>query len=203
MNTIILIIIVYTALISVIWLHEVGHALMYTKYGCKKNPFHVSVRPYIFFSTPLPVDLEKEKKLSYQSKFYVGIAGITINLIIGLPLYLLIIKSQLFSINGYLSHFIYFFVLFHFVEAMTYMVLNNIVVVSDIKSIQDYKPILRIPVFIIGLILVGLITDLYNMYPSEYRYVVGIIILIMCSAMGGARIIFQSILNKGKESSKI
>ena len=194
MNTIILVAIGYISLLSVIWLHEFGHALVYTAYGCKKNPFQVSVRPYVFFSTPLPVDLEKESRLSYKKKYHVGIAGILVNLIIGLPLYFIVLKSDLFRFENYLAYFIYFFVLFHLVEAMTYMVLNNIIVASDMKAIEDYKPIIRIPTFFIGIVILAFILDIYSMCPAQYKFIVGMVIIILCAIMGIARIIFQLLI---------
>ena len=196
MNTIILFIIGYFSLLLVIWLHEFGHAVGYVIYGCKKNPFHVSVRPYIFFSTPLPVDLEKESKLSYKKKYHIGIAGILVNLIIALPVYFFVIKSNAFRFETYLAYFIYFFTLFHLVEAMTYMVLNNMIVASDIKAIQEYKPILRIPVFFIGLVILFFILDIFSMCPVQYKFAVGLVIIILCTVMGIARIIFQSLAQK-------
>jgi hypothetical protein len=196
MNVIILFVIGYFSLLLVIWLHEFGHALAYTIYGCKKNPFHVSVHPYIFFSTPLPVDLKKESKLSNKKKYHIGIAGILMNLIISLPLYFFVIKSDLFMIESYLSYFIYFFVLFHLVEAMTYMILNNIVVASDIKAIEEYKPSIRIPVFFAGLIILVFILDMYSMCPVQYKFIVGLVIVILSAVMGIARIIFQILISK-------
>ncbi|WP_438317062.1 hypothetical protein [Sporosarcina sp. FA9] len=72
----------YVALYSAIWLHEVGHGLMYAKYGCKNNPFNVHVPLYLFFSTPNPIDEDKAKKtLGHQQLYYVGIAGIVVNLL--------------------------------------------------------------------------------------------------------------------------
>lgn len=41
----------YIALYLVIYLHEVRHALLYHRYGCKKKWYKVTVKPYMFFST--------------------------------------------------------------------------------------------------------------------------------------------------------
>ena len=54
----------YAALYIVIYLHEVGHAIWYCRFGCKKNWYHVTVKPYLFFSTPLPVDINQADNLS-------------------------------------------------------------------------------------------------------------------------------------------
>ena len=60
----------YLALYLVIWSHEVVHAVMYKRYGCKENPFVVHVPLHLLFSTPAPLDEKKAqsfgaKKLSH------------------------------------------------------------------------------------------------------------------------------------------
>lgn len=72
-NSIYILIIGYISLYLVIWIHEVGHGIMYAKYKCKENPFKVHVPFYLFFSTPRPVDEEKAKVLSHKQIYNIGI----------------------------------------------------------------------------------------------------------------------------------
>ena len=49
----------YGALYAVIWLHELGHAVLDHSFGCKARWLQVQVKPYLFYSTPGPVDAER------------------------------------------------------------------------------------------------------------------------------------------------
>ena len=174
----------YGALYVVIWLHEVGHALVYSKYNCKENPFNVHVPFYIFFSTPQPVNIEKAKYLTKKQDFHVGIAGIMMNLFFGLPLAVLLLNTDIQT-----SLFLFFissFTLFHLVEAATYLTISNLFLSSDIVSVQRYKPILRIPLFIIGLGIIALIIMMVIKSPETWRvaYIASIFILVLCMVLG-------------------
>lgn len=188
------IIIGYISLYFVIWLHEVGHAIMYKKYGCKKNAFKVSVPFYFAFATPNPIDLNELRKINSRQNFYVGIAGIVVNLIFGTVGFMMI-KGIRFNPNSLFYFFIYSFTIFHFVEAATYMVINNIYVASDIVSVQNYKPLYRLPLFLLGLVVIFMIINL--LINGEENWKTGLIIATIVTAcmMGVLRIIF-SILNK-------
>ncbi|WP_066498148.1 site-2 protease family protein [Abyssisolibacter fermentans] len=188
------VIIGYISLYTVIWLHEVGHAIMYKKYGCKKNAFKVNVPFYFAFSTPEPVNLDKLQKINLRQNFFVGIAGIVVNIVFG-TIGFIIIKLFEFNTNSLFYFFLYSFTLFHFVEAATYMVINNIYVASDIVSVQNYKPLYRIPIFILGLVVTYIIVNL--LISSEEIWKTGLIAITIITAfmMGVLRIVF-SILNK-------
>ena len=69
----------YAALYIVIYLHEVGHAIWYCRFGCKKHWYHVTVKPYLFFSTPLPVDIEKADNLSSNKDIIVSYGVVNIH----------------------------------------------------------------------------------------------------------------------------
>ena len=174
----------YGALYVVIWLHEVGHALIYSKYNCKENPFNVHVPFYLFFSTPQPVNIEKAKYLTSKQDFHVGIAGIMMNLYFGLPLAVWLLNTD-FQPSLFLF-FIYSFTLFHLVEATTYLTISNLFLSSDIVSVHRYKPILRIPLFIIGLGIIALIIMMVIKSPETWRvtYMVSIFIMVSCMALG-------------------
>ena len=80
MRTLVYVVLGYAALYSVIWLHEVGHAFFYQLYGCKRCFLHVTVKPYLFFSTPRPVDEELADHLPPRRDLVVSYGGIGVNL---------------------------------------------------------------------------------------------------------------------------
>ncbi|MER1956741.1 MAG: hypothetical protein ABS942_05130 [Solibacillus sp.] len=174
----------YGALYTVIWLHEVGHGLMYSKYDCKENPFNVNVPFYLFFSTPQPVNIERAQFLTSKQFFHIGMAGIVVNLILGVPLALLLLEIEL-QVSLFLF-FIYSFTLFHLVEAATYLTISNLFLSSDMVTVQQYKPRLRIPLFIIGLGIIALIIMMIIESPNEWRiaYIVSIFIMVLCMGLG-------------------
>ena len=178
----------YGALYLVIWLHEVGHGLVYSKYNCKENPFNVHVPFYLFFSTPQPVNIENAKSLTKKQKFHIGMAGIAVNLFLGVPIALILLNTDFQA--SLLLFFIYSFALFHLVEAVTYLTISNLFLSSDMVTVQQYKPKLRIPLFIIGLVISALIIMMVIKGPIEWRipYIVSIITMVACMVLG--RLIF-------------
>ncbi len=181
----------YIALYSVIWLHEVGHGIMYTRYKCKTNPFKVHVPFYLFFSTPRPVDETKAKTLSLKQIYHVGIGGIVVNLLFGIPLSIILLLIDFQSTLLY--YFLFSFALFHLVEAATYMVISNIFLSSDMILVQQYNPKLRIPFFIIGLFIIGLIIYMLNNSPESWKlgYVISIGVMTLSMSLG--RVVFTRI----------
>ena len=178
----------YSALYLVIWLHEVGHGLVYSKYNCKENPFNVHVPFYLFFSTPQPVNIENAKSLTKRQKFHIGMAGIAVNLFLGVPIALILLNTDFQT--SLLLFFIYSFALFHLVEAVTYLTISNLFLSSDMVTVQQYKPKLRIPLFIIGLVISALIIMMVIESQIEWRipYIVSIITIVACMVLG--RLIF-------------
>ena len=187
----------YITLYLVIWSHEVGHAFFYYKYGCKSNPFNVTIPLYLAFSTPQPIDLEKEKNLSLKQKFIVGIGGILVNIIFGF-VGLIIIKNIEIKHNNFYQFFLYSFVLFNFIEAASYTVINNIYVAGDILEVQNYKPKYRIPLFIIGLVITYIIINLIINSPTAWRFGLIIISVVLAFLMGSSRVIFNIIIKSKK-----
>jgi len=182
----------YIALYSVIWLHEVGHGMVYAKYKCKDNPFDVHVPLYLFFSTPNPVNREKASKiLSHRQISYVGMGGIAVNIIFGIPSFILLVYLNFPESIFY--YFLFSFSLFHLVEAAAYLVISNIFLSSDMLLVHQYKPILRIPLFIIGLVIIGLISFMIMNGPESWRlsFVIAIFLMTACMVIG--RIIFTKL----------
>lgn len=179
----------YCALYAVIWLHEVGHGIVYAKYQCKENPLNVHVPVYLFFSTPQPVNVEKAQHLSSKESFNVGMGGIALNLMFGVPL------ATLFLITEYhpslFMFFFYTFALFHLVEAATYLTISNVFLASDMIAVQNYKPTYRIPFFVIGLATVAVIIMMIVNAPEDWKagYIISSCIITLCMGLG--RMIFS------------
>ena len=191
------IILCYATLYIVIWLHEVGHAVWYWKFGCKKNPLHVTVKPYIFFSTPLPVDMEKMNSITDKQDMIIGYGGIVMNFIctaISLPI---VLHSG--SMNLYLQLFLWLFCTLHLAEIVSYMFLGNLFLVSDMANIARVKPQLRLPNLLIGIILTVLYVFLLKQLPDELFMMVVIVNICTIVCMGVGRIIF-TMMNKKKEA---
>ena len=141
----------YAALYIVIYLHEVGHAIWYCRFGCKKNWYHVTVKPYLFFSTPLPVDINQADNLSTKKDIIVSYGGILNNFIFTFIAYFLICRFHI--MNYYLSLFLWMFYTLHIAEIVSYMFLGNLYLVSDMKSIAKRQPLLRWVNLFIGIVL--------------------------------------------------
>jgi len=178
----------------VIWLHELGHSFFYWKYGCKENWLKVSVKPYLFFSTPAPVDEEKAEHLTTKQNLTILYGGIVVNLFLA---FMIIIVIEITSIsNNYIELFLYQFVTLHLSEAISYLVLGNIYLVSDMKGIANIKPILRPINFILGI----LTSVIYFIFIKQIpQYILPVILtfnLIVIICMGVGRIVFTYYYSK-------
>lgn len=187
----------YIAFYCVIWLHEVGHGIMYAKYKCKDNPFKVHVPIHMFFSTPEPIDVEKAQTLNPNQQYNIAIAGIVVNLLFGVPITIFLI---FFGIqDNFITFFFFAFALLHLVEAASYTVISNIFLAGDMLSVQTYKPKMRIPLFFVGLMVIGLIIYMLSLCPFSWRIGFTIAIIVITLNMIIARKIF-SMLNESKSS---
>ncbi len=194
MNLIFIIIISYLTLYLVIWLHELGHSFFYWKYGCKENWLKVSVKPYLFFSTPAPVDEEKAEHLTTKQNLTILYGGIVVNLF--LAFMIIIVIEITYISNNYIELFLYQFVTLHLSEAISYLVLGNIYLVSDMKGIANIKPILRPINFILGI----LTSVIYFIFIKQIpQYILPVILtfnLIVIICMGVGRIVFTYYYSK-------
>ena len=186
----------YLALYWTIWLHEVGHSYMYKKYGCKKENFlQVNVPLYLFFSTPMPIDLEKTKELNKKQVFNISIAGVTVNLFLGLVSSLVLVFVPITSeVNIIL---LYSFAVFNLTEAATYLVINNIFLASDMKGVAAYSQKLRIVAFLVGLAAIASIIYLLYIAPITIVKPIAIISIFIALSMSVGRIVFE-MKNKNK-----
>ncbi len=181
----------YTAMYSTVWLHELGHSLAYHYFDCKEDIINLYVPVHFANANPYPVNEEKVAALESWQDFYVSMAGIMANLLLALGGWVLLqtkIKKHLLF-----YFFIIMFLLSNLLEAATYLTISNIYPLSDMIGVQNYNPMLRIPLFTLGLLLVYGIIALITSAPENWRR--GMIIFSITStlAMGGLRLLFTII----------
>ena len=187
------IIISYLALYLVIYIHEIGHGLFYYKYGCKKHWWQVTVKPYLFFSTPQPIDNEKVKLLSANQNIVIASGGVVINLVTALLTFFIL---TMVDINYYVNLFLYQFLSLHLAEAVSYLVIGNIYLVSDMELVTQSKSILRPVYFVFGLFIGVLYIMFLIDLPIEYGYIVVIFNILTIVSMGVGRVLFTLIHKK-------
>ncbi len=187
----------YFTLYLVIWLHELGHSYFYWIYGCKENWLKVSVKPYLFFSTPAPVDEDRVEYLTDKQNLIVSYGGIVVNLFMA---FVVIIIIQINSIrNNYIELFLYQFVTLHLAEVVTYLVLGNIYLVSDMKGIADIKPKLRPVNFVLGILVSAVYFIFIKQIPQQIFSITIIFNLIAIICMGVGRIAFTYYYSKKQQ----
>jgi len=179
----------YVALFAVVWLHEIGHSLLNYKFGCKDNWIHVQVKPYIFFSTPGPVDIDKYQAMAPLKRALAAYGGVIANLfwsIIGGVL-IVIVKPG----NVYLLFFLWMFMTLHLSEIVSYLLIGNIYLVSDMATVANEYPGARIPNFILGVMLTVVYVLLLVRVPSDFQWFVILWNVITILSMCGGRIVFS------------
>ncbi len=180
----------YIALYFTIWVHEIGHAYMYKRYGCKDNILKVTVPFYLFFSTPAPIDVDKLQTLSKRQRFNISIAGIVVNLSIGIPIFAVLNYLKCSSSNIF-HLFIYLLGVFNLLEAATYLTVNNIFLASDMEDIAQYNKKLRLPCFLLGSLAILLLTLIIVRGPKEWQFWTIVVSIIVSCSMGLGRVIFS------------
>lgn len=188
MKTLVYVVLGYAALYSVIWLHEVGHAFFYQLYGCKRCFLHVTVKPYLFFSTPRPVDEELAGHLPPRRDLVVSYGGIGVNLAAALVTG--VILSQMGKIHPFLHFFLLQFLTLHLAEMVSYLVIGNLYLVSDMKNISDICPRLRIVNFCIGLLICVPYFAIFWRIPEVFFPVILFYNAVTILCMGIGRVIF-------------
>lgn len=182
------ILLAYAAMYSTIWLHELGHSLAYHYFECKQDVLNFYVPAYFANANPYPVDEAKSATLASWQYFYISLAGIAMNLLLALGIWL-ILQSNL-KFTPLLYFFIIMFLLSNLLEVATYLTISNIYPLSDMIAVQQYNPILRIPLFLLGLLLMyGIITLIMNA-PKTWQKGMTIFSMVAALAMGGLRLLF-------------
>ena len=171
----------YMTLYLVIYIHEIGHAIFYYKYGCKKNWWQVTVKPYLFFSTPLPIDIKKAELLFQRQNIFIASGGMAANLIFAVITFFILQKVNQ---NYYINLFLYQFLTLHLAEIISYLIIGNIYLVSDMEIIVKLKSSLRPLYFIFGL-LIGIFYVLFLIsIPKGYKFIVVLFNVITIVCMG-------------------
>lgn len=182
----------YLALYTTIWLHELGHSLVYYLHQCKENLFQLDVPFHFANANPGQVDVSCAEAMSTTSQVLAGMGGILINLMIGIPGSLALRKWAIPK-HRYVYFFLLFFVLAHLSEACSYMTISNIIPLSDILSLETHVPLMRIPLFLGGIwvayIMYGLIRESDTSLRQGMIWFSGISMV----AMGGLRLLFTLI----------
>lgn len=178
-------------LYSVVWLHEIGHSIFYAHYGCKKNWLHVTVKPYIFFSTPAPLEMNQLYKLTKKQNTIIAYGGILANIFwsIASAAVLCLIKIE----NIYLLLSIWLFLTLHLVEIVSYLFIGNIYLVSDMANIAQCYPKLRFPNLVLGCILTAAYLFVLSIAPSEIFWIVLVWNAATFLCMCGGRIVYSII----------
>lgn len=181
----------YLALYACVWLHEVGHSLLHWRFGCKDSWARVQVRPYIFFSTPGPVNVEAYSALTPGQRALSAYGGVLSNLFwaaLGGALVWLAKPD-----NVYISFFLWMFVTLHLCEIVSYLLIGSIYLVSDMAVINGEYPTLRIPNILAGALLAAGYVWTLARVPAAFQgfIIVWNVITIVC--MCGGRIVFTAL----------
>ena len=187
----------YMMLYSVVWLHEIGHSVFYAHYGCKKNWLHVTVKPYIFFSTPAPLETDQLYKITKKQNTIISYGGVLSNALWSIVsiVVLCFIKIE----NAYLLFPIWLFLTLHLVEIVSYLFVGNIYLVSDMANIAQCYPKLRLPNLMLGCILTVVYLFVLSIVPSEIFWPVLVWNAATFLCMCGGRIVFSAIHAKRRK----
>ena len=180
----------YAAMYATIWLHELGHAMVYHHYDCKENVYDFKVPFHFGNANPYPIDWEKAKSLTLKQDFYVSIAGVVVNIVLGLLSWLVLFGFGKKTRFRWPKFFITAFTIAHFAEACSYLTISNIYAVSDMIGVQAYDSAVQIPLFFVGLILVYILIFLIKDSPKEWQRGLATYSMISILMMGGLRLFF-------------
>lgn len=178
----------YVMLYAVIWAHEVGHAFFYWKYGCKKNLFQVTVKPSLFFSTPAPVDEEKSDRLNTRQSINIGYGGIMVNIFFSILFTLLI--PFISTTNVYILSVFWLFLTLHMAEAVSYLFIGDLFLVSDMASIAEQNKNLRWVNLALGILLTIFYIYILSIVPENLKWITILYNVLTIGCMSAGRIIF-------------
>ncbi len=179
----------YGALYAVIWLHEVGHSVLDCAFGCKDRWFQVEVKPYLFYSTPGPVDAERYWALTPGQRTAAAYGGVAANLLWALAGGGLLRLAGLGE--GYPALFLWLFATLHLGEAVSYLFIGNLYPVSDMAIVAEECPRLRVPTLILGAALAAAYVLALWSVPEAFRGFVAVWNLCAVACMCGGRIAFS------------
>ncbi len=178
----------YSALYVTIWLHELGHALVFRRVGCNPLLWDVDVPWHFGNANPGPIDPVCLERLSSEALFYGSMGGVLVNLVMAVLVYAVLSTAR--SLPDLIRNWLLFFGLAHLVEVTTYFTISNIVPLSDMLGVQAYEPMLRLPLFLAGLVMIGLIWQWVRRSPPAMVPVLGWYCTCSALSMGGLRLFF-------------
>lgn len=177
----------YVATYVAIWLHELGHALVYRTFGCKPDLFDLHVPWHFAAAGPDPLDVECVAGLSSCQSFQASMGGIMMNILLALAAYMLLRRFRMGLWAGWWFHV---FVLAHLTEAASYLTLSNLRPLGDMIAVQEFCPALRLPLGALGVGLAGCIIYFIKQMPATWRKGLSIYCAVMAACMAGMRFIF-------------
>jgi hypothetical protein len=179
----------YIATYITIWLHELGHALVYHAYGCKPDLFHLYVPFHFGAASPEPLDALCVQTMSNFQLFIASMGGILANMMLAAGGFWLLRHLQA---GGWASWFFSVFVMANLTEAASYLTLSNIQPLGDMLAVQAYSPALRLPLGLLGVGLVLCILHFLKSAPEKWRVGLTIFCCIMAACMVGMRFVFAA-----------
>ena len=189
MKYVLFLVIGYIVMYAAIWLHEIGHSLFDYRFGAKDNWLKVQVKPYIFFSTPGPIDADVWRSWKDYQHVLSAYGGIFANALWALVTAIII--AVLPVNNIYLSMALWLFMTLHIGEIVSYLFIGSIYLVSDMKIVAEHMPRLRLPNIAVGLVATVLYVLLLTRVPAEFRTFIIIWNVISVLSMCMGRIIFS------------
>jgi len=147
--------IVIVSLYLAVTVHEYGHAMFYSFYGCKESM--VLINPLIVFSTADCINPSSEeffKSLTSSQTVIVDLGGITVQFILGIFFLYLFFYINPIKKNYVLSLFSFFFSLTNFGHLSMYLAFDPFSSIGDIIDIIKITGIDGILVSFLGLILI-------------------------------------------------
>lgn len=181
----------YLALYACVWLHEVGHSLLHWRFGCKDSWARVQVRPYIFFSTPGPVNVEAYSALTPGQRALSAYGGVLSNL------FWAALGGALLGLagpdRGCASFFLWMFVTLNLGEIVSYLLIGSVYLVSDMSIIAAEYPRLRIPNLLAGALLTAGYVWLLTRVPDSFRTFAAVWNIVTIICMCGGRIAFTAL----------
>lgn len=154
------------------------------------------MKPYVFFSNPGPVDLDKYRALAPWQRTLAAYGGVIANLLwagAGGAL-LLLLQPE----NGYVQLFLWMFTTLHLAEIVSYLVVGSIYLVSDMAiAVQEY-PRLRLPNIAAGLAVTAVYLWALLRVPADFRVFAAVWNLLTVLSMCAGRIVFS--LLRGRAS---
>lgn len=179
----------YAATYATIWLHELGHALVFRYFGCKPGLLDLHVPLHFGAASPEPLDAACVAALSSFQLFLASMGGIFVNLLLSAFGFGWLRRLRR---GSWAAWFFSVFVLANLTEAASYLTLSNIRPLGDMIAVQNYCPALRLPLGLLGISLVLCLVHFLKSVPEKWRRGLAIFCCVMSACMVGMRFVFAS-----------